>query len=84
MSQELFPGGITIIVALHTHISAEEWTLGQLVAAVLRHILIPSLSVNRSAEVLCRNDVTVTHRISHTSTAVTAQPSLRAQSCRSW
>jgi hypothetical protein len=24
MSQELFPGGITIIVALHTHISAEE------------------------------------------------------------
>jgi hypothetical protein len=42
-SQELFPAGIiTTTMAFHLHISHWGWTIGPLVAAVLRHSLTPS------------------------------------------
>jgi hypothetical protein len=41
-SQELSLTGIIITMVLHVHISPGEWTIGPLVAAVLRHSLTPS------------------------------------------
>jgi hypothetical protein len=42
-SCSVFPSQYPSTVALHTHICPGEWTVGQLVAAVQRHILTPSV-----------------------------------------
>jgi hypothetical protein len=41
-TQELSSAGIIITMALHAHISPGGWTIGPLVAEVLRHCLNPS------------------------------------------
>jgi hypothetical protein len=47
-SQELSPLGIIITMAPYAYISPGGWTVCPLVAAVLRHILTPSQSINQS------------------------------------
>jgi hypothetical protein len=52
--QALSPAVITTTMALHAHISPGGCIIGPLVAAVLRHSLTPSQSINQSINRICR------------------------------